>query len=400
LTYHTSLFFSITFKQIKMLKHTPLYLLIAIFFGCISQTHAQTCTGSLTVTLTGATSGSALAAPTGSASQTFCQGSTVANLTATAVSSATIVWYSATSGGTALASSAVLTTGNYYAAQILTGTGCESTSRFAVSVVIDPTSIGGSIAGSATVCTGTNSTAFTLSGHTGNIVKWQSSTDATFTAPTDIANTTTSLTATNLTATTYYRAVVQSGSCTAVNSSNATVTVNPFPVVADIIGTAVICGTTGATTQLANATASGVWSSGTMSVATVNTTGLVTSVAVGTTLISYIVTTGGCSTTKTLSVDVNPTIVAGSCTEAGDACQLSTGQVRITVSGGTTPYSLTANGKTVVPSPVVGTIAAVTAPTGSVASGLTTYLFTGLAGNVEYKFRIADNKGCVVGGLH
>jgi hypothetical protein len=384
-----------------MLKNTPLYWLITIFIGCITQAQAQTCTGSLTVTLTGATSGGALAAPTGSASQTLCQGSTVANLTATAVSGATIVWYSVASGGTALVTSAVLTAGNYYASQILTGTGCESTSRFAVSVTIDPTSVGGSIAGSATVCTGTNSNVFTLSGHTGNIVKWQSSTDAAFTTPTDIANTTTSLTATNLTATTYYRAVVQSGSCTAVNSSNTTVTVNPFPVVADITGTAVICGTTGATTQLANATASGIWSSGTTGVATVNTTtGLVTSTSAGTTLISYIVTTGGCSTTKTLSVEVNPTIVAGSCTEAIDACQLSTGQVRITVSGGTTPYILTANGKTVAPSPVVGTIAAVTAPTGSVASGLTTYLFTGLAGNVEYKFRVTDNKGCVVGGLH
>jgi hypothetical protein len=383
-----------------MLKNTPLYLLIAVFIGCITQTHAQTCTGSLTVTLTGATSGGALAAPTGSASQTLCQGSTVANLTATAISGATIVWYSVASGGTALVSSAVLTTGNYYASQILTGTGCESTSRFAVSVTIDPTSVGGSITGSATVCTGTNSTVFTLSGHIGNIVKWQSSNDAAFTTSTDIANTTTSLTATNLTATTYYRAIVQSGSCTAVNSSNATVTVNPFPVVADITGTPVACGTTGATTQLANTTASGVWSSGTTGVATVNTTGLVTSVTTGTTVISYIVTTGGCSTTKTLSVEVNPTIVAGSCTEAGDACQLSTGQVRITVSGGTTPYSLTANGKTVAPSPVAGTIAAVTAPTGTVASGLTTYLFTGLAGNVEYKFRIVDTKGCVVGALH
>jgi hypothetical protein len=383
-----------------MLKNTPLYVLIAIFIGCITQIQAQTCTGSLTVTLTGSTSGSVLAAPTGSASQTFCQGSTVANLTATAVSGATIVWYSAASGGTALVTSAVLTTGNYYASQILTATSCESTSRFAVSVTVDPTSVGGSIAGSATVCTGTNSTTFTLSGHTGTIVKWQSSSDAAFTTPTDIANTTTSLTATNLTTTTYYRTVVQSGSCTAVNSSNATVTVNPSPVVADITGTPVVCGTTGATTQLANATASGIWSSGTTGVATVNTTGLVTSVSTGTTVISYTVTTGGCSTTKTLSVDVNPTIVAGSCTEASDACQLSTGQIRITVSGGTTHYILTANGKTVAPSPVVGTIAAVTAPTGTVASGVTSYLFTGLAGNVEYKFRIADNKGCIVGGLH
>jgi hypothetical protein len=59
----------------------------------------------------------------------------------------------------------------------------------------------GTIAGSATVCTGTNST-ITLSGNTGTVVRWESSTDAFATAGTTIANTTTSLTATNLTATT------------------------------------------------------------------------------------------------------------------------------------------------------------------------------------------------------
>ncbi|CAM1349409.1 Gliding motility-associated C-terminal domain-containing protein [Tenacibaculum ascidiaceicola] len=89
---------------------------------------------------------------------------------------------------------------------------------------MDPTSVGGSIAGSTNVCTGTNSTTLTLSGHTGNIIRWESSTDN-FTTDTDIANTTTTLTATNLTATTQYRAVVQSGACAEVSSATATITV-------------------------------------------------------------------------------------------------------------------------------------------------------------------------------
>jgi hypothetical protein len=54
----------------------------------------------------------------------------------------------------------------------------------------------------------------------------ESSTDAFTAAGTTIANTTTSLTATNLTATTSYRAVVKSGTCAAINSSTATVTVS------------------------------------------------------------------------------------------------------------------------------------------------------------------------------
>jgi Concanavalin A-like lectin/glucanases superfamily len=93
------------------------------------------------------------------------------------------------------------------------------------------TSVGGSVAGGATVCSGINSTTLTLSGHTGSVTKWQSSTVSDFSSGvTDITtNTTTTLIATNLTATTYYRAVVQSGACTVANSSGATVTVNPLP---------------------------------------------------------------------------------------------------------------------------------------------------------------------------
>ncbi|MCZ2477783.1 hypothetical protein G9H58_06885 [Aquirufa antheringensis] len=92
-------------------------------------------------------------------------------------------------------------------------------------------SVGGSISGSASVCSGTNSTVLTLSGETGSITKWQSSLTSNFTSVTDIASTSASITATNLTATTYYRAVVTLGSCTAATSSVATVTVNALPTV-------------------------------------------------------------------------------------------------------------------------------------------------------------------------
>ncbi|MEN9908113.1 MAG: hypothetical protein RLZZ540_1262, partial [Bacteroidota bacterium] len=95
-------------------------------------------------------------------------------------------------------------------------------------VTVDPASVGGSIAGSTSVCTDTNSTTLTLSGYTGSITKWQSSPSSTFASSVnDIANTTTTLTATNLTTTTYYRAVVTSGTCGAANSATGTITVNP-----------------------------------------------------------------------------------------------------------------------------------------------------------------------------
>jgi hypothetical protein len=107
---------------------------------------------------------------------------------------------------------------------------CTATNSSTGIVTVENPSVGGSIAGSATVCSGTNSTVLTLSGHTSTVVKWQSATDVGFSSPTDIiANTTTTLTATDLTATTFYRAVVQNGSiCPTSNSSNGSVTVNPL----------------------------------------------------------------------------------------------------------------------------------------------------------------------------
>ncbi|MDP4627222.1 MAG: PKD domain-containing protein, partial [Schleiferiaceae bacterium] len=68
------------------------------------------------------------AAPSGSASQTFCNSGTVASLTATGTG---IQWYSASTGGTALSTSTALTNGTtYYASQTVSG--CESATRLAV----------------------------------------------------------------------------------------------------------------------------------------------------------------------------------------------------------------------------------------------------------------------------
>lgn len=83
--------------------------------------------------------------------------------------------------------------------------------------------VGGSVTSNASVCSGSNSGTLTLSGHTGNVVKWQYSTNGGG-AWTDIANTTTSQGYTNLATATLYRAIVQNGSaCTQENSSSATI---------------------------------------------------------------------------------------------------------------------------------------------------------------------------------
>ena len=64
-----------------------------------------------------------------------CSGASpkVSDLTATGTS---ILWYSASSGGSSLSTSLSLSDGNYYASQTVSG--CESTSRFGVSVTVNP----------------------------------------------------------------------------------------------------------------------------------------------------------------------------------------------------------------------------------------------------------------------
>jgi hypothetical protein len=88
---------------------------------------------------------------------------------------------------------------------------------------------GGTISGSASKCTGINSTSLSLSGYTAgsSIIRWESCTFSDFSSNvTTISNTTTNYTATNLSATQYYRAVLSNGGCT-FQSSIATVTITP-----------------------------------------------------------------------------------------------------------------------------------------------------------------------------
>ncbi|MFZ4671716.1 MAG: hypothetical protein ACOYLT_06860 [Flavobacterium sp.] len=107
-------------------------------------------------------------------------------------------------------------------------TGCSVTPPIpAGPFTITPASVGGTVSGSATVCTSTANTSLSLSGNTGSVLYWQSSTDSTFaTGVSTISNTTTSLTATGVTTTTYYRAVVQNSTCSTANSASGNITVS------------------------------------------------------------------------------------------------------------------------------------------------------------------------------
>ena len=172
--------------------------------------------------------------------QTTCQGTPFAPLTVVASgSNLTYQWwvrttYTAASpptGGAPVSgatsanytpSSATVGTNYYYV--IVSGSSCTPvrSQNCTLAYTVTAPSAGGTIAGGTTLCSNTNSTTLTLSGYTGNIIKWQSSTVSNFSSNvTDIANTSTTLVVSNLTSSTFYRAVIQNGSCNVAYSATA-----------------------------------------------------------------------------------------------------------------------------------------------------------------------------------
>jgi gliding motility-associated-like protein len=97
-------------------------------------------------------------------------------------------------------------------------------------VEVAPAAKGGSILGPPPVCSGENSGTLQLSGYTGNIIQWQSSTDN-WNTFTPILNTTTTHAFTNLLVTTQYRVWIESGTCPGTFSVPYIITVQPLPIV-------------------------------------------------------------------------------------------------------------------------------------------------------------------------
>jgi trimeric autotransporter adhesin len=146
--------------------------------------------------------------PTGSASQTFCNSGTVADLTATGT---TIQWYATPTGGTALSASTPLVNGTtYYATQ--TTAACESSNRLAVTVTINtPAAPTGTAA--QTFCNAATVANLTA---TGTAIQW-------YATPTGGAALTTGTAIAN--GTTYYASQTVSG-CESVNRFAVTVSIN------------------------------------------------------------------------------------------------------------------------------------------------------------------------------
>ena len=101
--------------------------------------------------------------------------------------------------------------------------------RDTISVGTVPPTVAGRVITDNTVCAGTNSTALNLTGQSGNVLNWITSTDGVNWDST--GNTNTNYTAQNLNTTTQYRALIQNGpSCSIDTSAAAIITVNPKSV--------------------------------------------------------------------------------------------------------------------------------------------------------------------------
>lgn len=204
-------------------------------------------------------------------------------------------------------------------------------------------SVGGSVAGGGGVCVSGNSGVLTLSGHTGNVIRWEYSTDGGSTWI-NISNTTTTQAYLNLTVPTLYRAVVQNGTCSIANSNPASMTIDPVSVGGTLSSNATVCtGSNSGTLTLSGKTGSVVrWEQSTDGGVTWNniantTTSQTYTNLVTTTKYRVRVQSGSCSAvySNIVTITVSPTTVGGTLSP-----------VSTTVCSGSNSGTVTLSGKT------------------------------------------------------
>ncbi|QBZ96593.1 T9SS sorting signal type C domain-containing protein [Flavobacterium sangjuense] len=178
----------------------------------------------------------------------ICEGSNTGTMTLSGHTGSVVKWQKQVNGGgysdivnTATTYSEVPSSAGTwdYRAVVQNGT-CTSVNSAIRTIVVDATSVGGSVTGGSTpICEGSNTGTMTLSGHTGSVVKWQKQVNGG--GYSDIVNTATTYSEVPSSAGTWdYRAVVQNGTCTSVNSAITTIVVEAS-VGGSVSGTANIC---------------------------------------------------------------------------------------------------------------------------------------------------------------
>jgi len=333
-----------------------------------------------------------------------CVGSTT-QLTGSGTAATTTPWASGTTA-VATVSSTGLVTGVAAGTSVITFTnsgGCKATVTVTISAA--PT-----ITGTLTVCAG-STTQLTGSGTAATTTPWVSGT-------TTVATVSSTGLVTGVAAGTSVITFKNSGGCT----KTATVTVSAAPA---ITGTLTVC--MGSITQLTGsgtAATTTPWVSGTTTVATVSSTGLVTGVAAGTSVITF-KNSGGCTKTATVTVSAIPTITGTLTTCIGSATQLTGSGTAATttpwVSGTTTVATVSSTGlvtgvaagtsiitfknsggctkaATVTVNAVPAQPGAFTTYTATVTPGPTSYTYTvPLVSGVTYKWSFSGTGATITG---
>jgi len=181
---------------------------------------------SVSVTVTGAPTPA-----TNSSTQTICSTST-ATLSGNVPTVGTGAWSVVSGPSTLLSQFSSLTNptavftpaggvGSYVVRWTISNSPCTASTANAT-ITVGTGTVGGAVTGGSSICSGSSSGLLTLSGHIGSVIRWESSVSP-FSSWSPITNTSTTYTSGVLTQDTQFRAVVQSGSCSIVNSTPTTV---------------------------------------------------------------------------------------------------------------------------------------------------------------------------------
>ena len=210
--------------------------------------------------------------------------------------------------------------------------GTSFTNEATILVIISPTTVAGTVSSNQTICFGNQPTNLTLAGNVGSI-QWQSSSDnITFTTISgQTTNTLSGATIGNVTATKYFRALVQSGGCTAIFSNVVTINVNPTSVAGNISNNQTICsGNQPTNLTLAGNVGSIQWQSSGDNVTFTSISGQTTNTLSGATIgnltaskyFRALVQSGGCTAifSNVVTINVNPTSVAGTVSSNQTIC--------------------------------------------------------------------------------
>lgn len=347
-----------------------------------------------------------------SANQTICSGSTPANLILTGNTGSVTKWQKATNssftGATDIANNTITLTGvsigaltatTYFRAVVTSGT-CSSANSAYVTITVDPTSVGGTVTANQTICSGSTPADLTLSGNIGTVTKWQKATNSLFTGAVDIANTSTTLTGVSigaLTVTTYFRAVVTSGTCSSANSALVIITVDPTSVGGTVSSDQTICtgtipanltlgGNVGTVTKWQKATNAAFTGAVDIANTSITLTGVSIGALTATTYFRAVVTSGTCSSANsayvTITINENTLITSQ-----------ATGSQIICSSSNFTPISVTASGTALTYQWYSNTISSIIG--GTLIPGATSNLYTPVSASLgDLYYYCVVNGGC------